>query len=193
MKAAILTLAAGASTRMGEPKQLLPYHNSSLLGHVVKAALDADSGPVFVVLGANEAAVRESLNGCNVALLRNADWASGIGSSISAGVAGIRAVMPAVDGVLILLGDQPFVDAALIRDFIETAKAVPAKIVAAAYDGTVGVPAVFPESYFDELQKLNPVKGAKPLLEQYAADLALIGMDANPDIDTPEEYKRLIG
>jgi len=193
MKAAVLILAAGASTRMGVAKQLLPYKGLSLLGHVVKAALDADCGPVFAVLGANSDAIRESLNATDVRFVLNAGWASGMGSSIGAGVAAILEQIPDLAALLVLLGDQPFIDAALIRRFFETSKRESEKIIAAAYDGTLGVPAVFPGKYFGELRKLNPAKGAKPLLERHAADIELIALETNPDIDTPEVYRNLIG
>lgn len=190
---AVLILAAGASTRMGTPKQLLPYENTSLLGHVTDAALGADCGPVCIVLGANATAVRSSLGARRVQVVINAEWELGQGSSICRGVATLQEAYPGLDSVLILLGDQPMIDGGLIREFVRTARRFPGRIVAASYAGTFGVPAVFPAGRFGDLMALDPAKGAKPLLERVGADIELIGLRSNPDIDTKEDYDALIG
>lgn len=164
-----------------------------MLGHALDAALAAECGPVFVVLGANETAVRESVAGRAVAIVVNDSWASGLGSSIATGVSAIIERVSDAAGVLILLGDQPRIDSSLIRDFVECARENPGRIVAAAYEGTIGVPAFFPDRYYDQLRKLDPAKGAKPLLQRLSEMVQPLTVKSNPDIDTMEDYMREVG
>lgn len=193
MPFAVLILAAGASTRMGTPKQLLPFGATTLLGHAVDAAQLADCGPVFVVLGANADEVAESLRGRMVTPVVNPNWSLGLGSSIAAGVSVIAAAAPGARGVLILLADQPRIDADVIGRFIQRATERPGHIVAAVYAGTIGVPAVFPERYYPELIQLDPSTGAKPLLERLRTMVEPLTVEANPDLDTIADYLQELG
>jgi molybdenum cofactor cytidylyltransferase len=93
-----------------------------------------------------------------------------------------------VDGVLIILGDQPRIDAALLRQIATTALHHPDRIVAASYASTIGVPALFPEAFFKELQALDPKQGAKPLLERLHDRIVPLMIAQNPDLDTMDEY-----
>ncbi len=177
---------------MGSPKQLLPFGGTTLLGHVLDSALKADIGPVFLVLGAHEAAVRRSVCDRQVRIIVNQDWALGQGASIAAGIAAIADAAPDAPGTMIVLADQPRISAALLREMVQRVADNPDRILAAGYAGTVGVPAFFPGRYFAELRALDPAKGAKPLLERYAENVEIFLVQDNTDIDTVDDYRRAI-
>ena len=185
---AILVLAAGGSSRMGRPKQLLMLDGSSLLRRAAGAAV-AVGGSVVVVLGRDPDAMRPELAGLPVTIVENADWSVGMGSSIRTGMA---AVDPNVRAVVVTLCDQPYVDAEVIRRLIAAFDAGGRPMAAAGYAGTVGVPAVFGRAAFDRLRTLDPAAGAKAVLS--GPDVTVVDLPAAAvDVDTPDDYRRLGG
>lgn len=191
MSIAAVILAAGGSSRMGAPKQGLEFRGRPLVAHAAKVALDARLSPVFVVTGGDQGVVAGAVRGMGVQVVANQSWERGIGSSIRAGITAVAAD-PAIDGCVILLGDQPLVDHSLL---IKLVAGFPIQnCIACRYAGTVGVPALFGRSWFASLLALRDDQGAKSLLRQEGDRVELIDFpEGEVDIDTPEDYRRATG
>lgn len=187
----ILILAAGASTRMGEKtKQLLPWKDTTLLGHAIQQAKKV-SETVFVVLGAKANDIQKSIQHPETVI--NPEWAKGMGSSISVGVKYLLEKRENVDAVLIMLGDQPFLDAPYLKKLIQEFEQGEHKIVATSYGKKWGVPAIFDGSLATELAALNQDFGARHIIEKYRAGAKAISPEGKEiDIDTLEVYNQLI-
>ncbi|MGQ0572559.1 MAG: nucleotidyltransferase family protein [Armatimonadota bacterium] len=182
-----VVLAAGGSTRMGRPKLALPVQGAPMICRAVKAALASQCREVIVVLGANADVYQPLLDGLNVRLAVNPDPGEGMGSSIRVGV---EAVSPDAQGVVILLGDQPFISSELIDRLIETAAADGRRIVASAYRDTVGPPVFFNRALFLELLTLEGDRGARSVIEAYPKQGIALPLDerASVDIDTADDF-----
>ena len=189
---AAVVLAAGAATRMGNLKQLLPYRGRTLIQNAVDQALQAGFDPVVVVVGAESAAVRSVLASHRVAIVENSYWQSGMGSSVSAGVRWLRNEETEAAAVAILLGDQPLVKAEHLQEMRTRLHRVPADAIAAEYGGILGVPALFKRNVFSALSELPPTAGARHLLRQPGLDVEPFPLpEAAFDVDTPADYDRL--
>jgi molybdenum cofactor cytidylyltransferase len=192
---AALLLAGGASSRMGQPKQLLPYQGRTLLRHTTETALSAGCAPVVLVTGAEHAALMAEVSDLPVIVAHNADWPAGMGTSIGAGIEVLLKdeQHPASEAVLILLADQPLVTPAQLSRLIATWQTSGQPAAAAAYAGGVGVPALFERSLWPRLLTLPPASGAKPLLSSLGSQVAaLLFPSAAIDVDTPAQYQQLI-
>jgi molybdenum cofactor cytidylyltransferase len=185
-------LAAGSASRMGRVKQLLPYRGRTLIEHAIEQAHRAGFAPVVVVLGAQAEAVGQVVSTTLGTPVLNANWASGMGSSIAAGVAGILELAPKIAAIAVLLADQPYVLASHLADMSRVFEAGSAPILAASYAGTLGVPALFHQAVFDKLRNLKPDAGARALLRGGADQVHSFELpEAATDIDTPEEFANL--
>ena len=180
-------LAAGESRRMGRPKQLLDWKGRPLVVHAATQAAEAGLAPVHVVRGANAEAVTGAFEGrsTDVRFIDNPRWASGSGSSVKAAIADARA--SGAGAALLLACDQPLLTAASLRKLARAYEE--GQIAAAAYAGTVGIPAIFPAKVFDELLELPDDHGAKGVLEKHRGELTAVTLrEAEHDVDTPEDY-----
>ena len=184
----VIILAAGASTRLGKPKQNLIYKGQTLLQRAVHEAIKSKADKVFVVLGANAELIEPCLQTQPVTIVYNADWEKGISTSI---VTGIRALQ-AIDGVnaaLIMLCDQPFVNSVFIDDIITLWRKTEASIVASEYNQTIGVPALFSNACFGQLLTLKGDEGAKKILFANQRDVIVIPFKFGQiDIDTESDF-----
>ena len=188
----VIILAAGNSSRLGRPKQLLPYRGKTLLTHTTTEALNAGLHPVVVVTGAFHEEVSDSLHGQSVDIIFNPAWEEGMASGIVAGLSNIVSLYPDVDAVIIAVCDQPFISSALLLQLVSTFDASGKGIIASAYADSVGTPVLFGRSYFEQLLALSGSEGAKKLLRQYPDDLAtIIFPDGHIDIDTGEDVQKL--
>lgn len=188
----IIILAAGASTRMGKPKQLLPYQGRSLLRHITEIAIASKNQPVIVVLGANAEIIKPEICQLPVQIVENLQWASGMGSSIQAGIEAIKALGQNVEAVAIALCDQPFVSVQVINQLVEAYRRSDKAIVACEYAGTLGVPALFHHTFFSKLTNLKQGEGAKQIIKKYINEVTSIPfLQGKIDIDTPDDYKQL--
>jgi molybdenum cofactor cytidylyltransferase len=184
---AAVILAAGGSTRMGRPKQLLPWCRRSLLRHVVDVAGEAGCDPVVVVLGAAADRLRPELDGLSVTTVENPEWEAGPGTSVRVGIGAVGTA----DAVVFLTCDQPFVDAGHVRRLIEAHRRTGQPMAASGYDGTAGVPALFAWPCFPELTGLAPQAGARQLLARYPRRVETVPFPAGAiDLDTPADYAR---
>jgi molybdenum cofactor cytidylyltransferase len=184
----VIILAAGNSSRLGRPKQLLPYRGKTLLAHVVAEALAADLLPVVVVTGAFHKEVSGALRGLSVDIVFNPAWAEGMASGIVAGLSNILLLRPDVNAVIIAVCDQPFISSALLLQLAGKFDMSGKGIVACTYADSVGTPVLFGRSYFERLLALSGSEGAKKLLRQHPEDLAIVPFpNGHIDIDTEED------
>lgn len=186
-------LAAGSSSRMGSPKQILQYRGESLLRRAALAAIEAQCSPVIVVTGANADAVRHAFDGLEVTEAKNGEWETGLASSIRAGIEGLVAADANVSAAVLILADQPHVHPEVIARLIETHEVSGRAVVSSLYASTTGVPALFARSLFSELAQLHGTAGAKQVIESHSADAAFISFEQGAiDIDTREDFARLL-
>lgn len=188
----ILLMAAGGSTRMGQPKQLLPWGEQTLIEHQIQTFLKT-SQPVNVVIGSNSNLVIPVIENYPVNIFINPDWESGMGSSISIGIAQIQQKFPNAKGVLITLLDQPMITTSYIEKIIGFYQPnIQQIIVSHSASGWTGVPVLFDECYFTELTKLKNDEGAKKIIQRYEEHVILLeGGEILEDMDTPERYQQL--
>ena len=191
---ALIILAAGSSTRLGQPKQKLFYKGKSLLKHAVDEGLASRCYPVLVVLGANEGEVRAEIDSNEVQSVLNKDWENGMSSSIKCGINALVKSNPDVSEVILMLCDQPFVDAEILNKLI-TQKQLSGKAIAACtYDNTLGTPVLFDRIFFSQLLCLEGQQGAKKLIFNNKDQVVSIPFPfGNIDIDTMEDYEKLKG
>jgi molybdenum cofactor cytidylyltransferase len=189
-----MILAAGASSRMGQSKQLLNIRGKSLLTHAVEAALECkESDTAVVVLGANSERHKIELVNQPIRLSVNENWESGMGSSIKSGLINLLDESPQLQSVLIMLIDQPKVSAPHLSTLLKSFKDFNKSIVASFYGNTPGVPAVFSKAHFDEIMTMDDGAGAKKIIERHPTQLLTIGFpEGNIDLDTPDDYYRYI-
>src|SRR5207302_6083460 len=154
-------LAAGASTRMSIPKQLLQFRGQAFLRRAASVALEVGCQPVVVVTGANAAACRESLRGLDVLEAENQQWESGMSSSVRVGIEALVTPNPRIAAVVLMLCDQPFVTREIIAQLVAAHLETGRSIIASRYGGSYGVPALFAKVYFAELATLEGATGAK--------------------------------
>lgn len=192
MKIACIVLAAGGSTRLGSPKQLLAYGGRTLLRRAVEAVLATRCRPTVVVLGSGAERLRAEFTGLDVRIAVNAGWERGMGGSVRCGMA----MLPReeIDAVLLTLCDQPLIGReALERLMSAWRDGQPCSLAAAAYNGTLGVPAVFGREHFAELAALPDGAGAKPILQRHAGQVIAVPMpEAATDIDTRAQYEKMV-
>ena len=193
-KTALTLLAAGASTRMGQPKQLLRYQGESLLRRSLRIAMETPFRPIVVVLGARAAELEAELEEAEAQIVYNSAWATGMGSSAATGLEALLRTEPELDAVFFILVDQPYLTAAHLVEMKKQLDAALEKVGAAsAYEGTLGVPALFRKALFPELMQLHGKKGAKPVIEKYRAQLLAVPFpQGRIDLDTPEDWYRFL-
>jgi molybdenum cofactor cytidylyltransferase len=190
-KTGIIILAAGSSSRMGEPKQLMKYKNKTFLQHIVGEAKNAGLDPVICVTGYQSDLITESLSGMDVSTIYNEHWPEGMGSGISAGIK--QVLLSEVDSVILAVSDQPYVSSDLFGMMVRWKDQSGKGIVACTYAGTLGTPVLFSRDYFSRLQSLNGNQGAKNIVKINLPDVCPVEFEkGNIDIDTKEDYENLI-
>lgn len=188
---AILILAAGSASRMGELKQLLPWKDSTLLGNTIATA-NSCSAHVFVVVGAKGEVVKKEINE-ETTFIDNENWEMGLGTSIACGVQHLIHGEVHYDACLIMLADQPFIDATYVLNIIKVHNKNSKGITATNYKNRAGVPAIFDSEYFVALSQLSGDNGAKEILETHINDVQSIDPKGKTlDIDTKEEYQNIL-
>lgn len=178
MRVGAVVLAAGASIRLGKPKQLLTLGGETLLKRAVQVAREAGCSPVVVVLGASAASIQATCDLSDATIVMNENWAEGMGSSLRVGVRALQDL----DACVVTTCDMPAVTATHLRALM-----VSGKVTASFYGGRRGVPAFFPASDFQSLIELGGDVGAKDLLES-ARFVELAGGEL--DIDTVGDLER---
>ena len=158
---AALILASGASRRMGQPKQLLPYKGQNLLNHVINSALASTCSSVIVILGANADRIEPEITQLPITIVKNTKWHEGMSSSIVCGIAYLQEQLLNLDGVVFLTCDQPFISAKIIDKLIDAYNSTNKPIIASYYETNLGIPVLFSRSFFSGLKELKGDRGAK--------------------------------
>jgi molybdenum cofactor cytidylyltransferase len=213
-------LAAGESSRLGQPKQLVQFRGKSLVRRIVDAATEAGCEPILIVTGSDAAAetsmrpphlnplplkrgeerttsralvdlIGRELKQTSATLVENENWRGGIGSSIRRGVQSLIDNASNLEAIVVLVCDQPFVDARTIKGLIALREKTNKPLVASAYSGTLGVPALFDRSCFPELIELSDESGAKSIIMRNRERVAEFPFPQGEiDIDTVADYEK---
>lgn len=187
----VAILAAGESSRLGRPKQLIQFRGKSLIRRTVNAANEAGCSPITVVLGSDSKKIEDELAGTRVTIVKNENWRAGIGTSIRAGVQNLLSQASNLEAIMLLVCDQPFVDARVIKGLIALRQKTNKSIVASAYAETLGVPAFFDHSCFEELLALSNDSGAKSIILRDRERVAEFSFPEGAiDIDTASDDER---
>jgi molybdenum cofactor cytidylyltransferase len=186
-----IVLAAGESRRMGQPKQLLPFGERTILERVVDTLLTAGVGEVIVVLGHLADRVGAVLGDRPVRTVVNTEYRQGMLSSVKCGV---RAIGAKYDAVLIALGDQPQIQGAVVSEVMRAYRAGAAGIVIPRYGDRKGHPIIINlQRYREAIANLPEDAGLNVLMQEHADDVRLIDVateDIIRDIDVPDDYTR---
>ncbi len=189
----IIILAAGSSSRIGHPKQLLQFKGRTLLSHTVAEANAVSGAAVMVVTGANREMIETELKNTGAMAVYNEEWEQGMGSSVRAGLSAILTAFPDIRQCILTVCDQPYIETEIFNSLIEEQGLTGMGIIASAYVGTLGTPTLFTKKYFSELLSLSGQEGAKKLLEQFSEDVGSVPFEQGAiDIDTIEDYNQLI-
>jgi molybdenum cofactor cytidylyltransferase len=185
----LIILAAGESSRLGQPKQNLLFQGQTLLQRAVETALASACTPVIVILGANADRI---IPIANVNIIYNDDWQEGMASSIRIGVREM-AKDASVGNIIIMLCDQPFVNVELLNSMITMQHQTGKSIVACTYNETTGAPVLFNEVWFAELLLLQGQEGAKKIINTHPEHRATIAFEQGSiDIDTRGDYEEMV-
>ena len=186
-------LAAGSSTRLGKPKQLLVYNGKSLLRHSIEVAAGARIQALITVLGGNADLLIPEIDSNNTHVVINKNWKDGMASSIIAGLTTLLEKFPDTERVIFMMCDQPFITTSLLNNLLITHEQTGKPIVAGSYDGILGVPVLFNKIFFDNLLQLQGDTGAKKIIQQHITDVATVLFPKGKiDIDTMQDYENLL-
>jgi molybdenum cofactor cytidylyltransferase len=190
MISAIL-LAAGESTRMGRPKQLLPWHGKTLLQHSLESIINSAADEIILVLGHEADRIGKSLPALPAKIVINPDYKQGMASSLRQGLA---AMDQGSEAFLVLLADQPGIGPEIINTLIRAFRQADPRrgIVRPVYRGQRGHPVLIGAQYLQEALQLQGDVGARRILMNHPEDILEIDVDQDAvlkDIDTPEEYR----
>lgn len=186
---ACLLLAAGASSRLGRPKQLLVFEGQALICRAAGAALEAGCTPVIAVTGAYQNDIAEALAGLPVRLQHNEQWDLGMGASIRCGIQYLQQLPSRPDAVLIMLSDQPFASAAHIGKLMEAYEQNRLMSASVYPGGNWGVPAIFHQDLWPLLAQLSGPQGAKAIIEAHKHLGSGIDFpDGQWDVDTEADW-----
>lgn len=185
-------LAAGQSSRLGRPKQLLALAGEPLLSHVLRHAAASNLDEIVLVLGHEAATIAAHVGEWDQRVVINPDYAAGQSTSLRAGLAAIE---PTASAVLFLLGDQPQVTSDMISALVDAFRERGGPIVRAAYGGQPGNPVLFSRELFPELAHIGGDQGAREVIQQHASEVLLVDVSPVPppaDVDTEEDYQALL-
>lgn len=186
-------LAAGESSRLGTPKQLLKYAGQSLLQHSIETATASGVFPVVVVLGSNADIIKKEIDIHKVPVVINNEWQEGMASSIRYGIKAMLQLNPSVEGTVMLLCDQPHITPALLATLVMKYRETGKLIVACQYRDTFGPPVFFHHTMFPDLLLLKGDIGAKSLISRHVNETELVSFPGgNMDVDTEADYQTLL-
>jgi CTP:molybdopterin cytidylyltransferase MocA len=190
-RVAAIIAAAGSSSRLGQPKQLLMVEGEPMLQRAVRFAHEAAASPVFVVIGAHREQIESGVDFATAKIIVNDEWEEGLASSIRAGMEAVKTHAPDATGVLLMVCDQPRVTGEHLRRMIGHFRESPEEAVASVYAGGRGTPAIFPRAAFGDLSALRGDKGARGLLSRATWPVTEIVLEGGEiDVDRPEDLAR---
>ena len=189
----IIILAAGNSSRLGHPKQLLKYKNTTLLQHILEETSKIKESVVIVVTGSNHELIENEIDSSEIIISFNPNWKLGMSSSIIKGLEALLQVYPEIEKCIFTVCDQPFVSHIIFENLISEYNKTGKGIVASSYADTLGTPVLFDKKYFEALLELKGQEGAKKIIQRFLEDAASIPFEkGNIDIDTEDDYNNLI-
>jgi len=190
----IVILAAGSSSRLGKPKQLLQYDGKNLLQNVIDASINSYANSIVVVLGSNAEMILKEIHRSKANIIINTEWKEGMASSVRNGLNELLFISPSTDAVVFMVCDQPHISSALVNELITKQRETGKPIVTCNYGETIGPPALFHKSLFAELMHLKGDAGARKIIQQYKDDTAMVlFLLGKIDIDTPGDYYKIGG
>ncbi len=184
-------LAAGRSTRLGRPKQLLQLDGEPIIRITTRNAIASNLDEVVVVVGAEAEQVASAIGDQGQRVVLNPDFALGQSTSLRAGLA---ALSPETEAVLFLLGDQPEVGPEVIDALIDAHRAEGVTIAQATYGGVPANPVLFARAIFPELAEVTGDEGARSVMKRHANEIVRVDVSDGPppgDVDTDEDYLAL--
>ena len=188
-KLSVLIPAAGASTRLGQVKQLVLFKRDSLISNAVNTAYSVAPREIIVVTGAHSKVVRNAVQHPSVRWINNPLWSTGLGGSVAVGSA---AISPESTGLMILLCDQWCINSQDIEKLVNTWHSAPERIVVAQANGRYMPPVIFPSIFFTDLQELKGDQGARSLFKTHLDLISAVPMkNAAFDLDTPAHLELL--
>jgi molybdenum cofactor cytidylyltransferase len=191
-KTAIIILAAGSSSRLGQPKQLLAYKNATLLRNSINEASAVPNTIICAVTGSHKDLIEKEVQDFEIKISHNPDWESGMSSSIKKGLTDLLTEYPDCESCIFAVCDQPFVTHAVFENLISEYQKSHKGIIASAYAETLGTPVLFDKKYFNELLQLKGQEGAKKIITRFTEDVIAVPFEkGNIDIDTMEDYSSL--
>lgn len=191
-KIGVIILAAGASSRLGHPKQLVVFKERPLLQQVIDVADFFDFDSEVLVLGANSEKIIESIDQGNFKIIINKNWMEGMSTSIRAGLAESLELEKNLEHILVLVSDQPFVSSENIEELIDVQLNGNNLATFSEYVGELGVPAIFSREVFSKLEQLEGDQGAKKLILNGEIEYETVKFEAgNFDVDTKEDVELL--
>ena len=191
MKTGLILLAAGSSSRLGRPKQLIEFQGKKLIKKAIDEAQKSKTDSLVVVLGWNPELIKTGFDSIQTSCVINESWEDGMASSMQSG---LRFLLEKeqLDQVILMLVDQPYVESNLLDRLILEKERTGKGIVACSYSDTLGVPVIFDQKYFEELLKLKGSDGAKKVILRNKADAFEIDFPLGAvDLDTEEDLERL--
>ena len=189
----LILLAAGESSRLGRPKQLLLFNGKTFLQHTIQVAKASNAQQIIVVLGAHADSIEKETEGIDVRIVKNSEWEEGMASSIRCGVKAFTEITSEAQGVILMVCDQPFVTASLLNELINAHQTTGKSIVACSYENTFGPPALFHRSLFEELLQLKGDVGARGIVRQHTEDVEVIPFPKGIyDVDTETDYEKIM-
>ncbi|MEM1122712.1 MAG: nucleotidyltransferase family protein [Bacteroidota bacterium] len=193
-KIGIIILAAGASRRMGTPKQLLKIGQQTLLERTIVLTKNLLNQKTVVVLGANASTIRRALTTeSGVAITINEDWEKGMGTTLKKGMEYFSTKKEVFDAVMVLVCDQPYLTTEILQLLINKYIAIKSNIVASKYAGVKGVPAIFSKQLFPQLATLHQDEGARKIIKKYQGLIATVDFPGGEiDLDTPAAYQAFL-
>lgn len=189
----IILLAAGASSRLGKPKQLLLYKNKVLLQHGVDTAINTGTNTIILVLGANAQLLQTEIQHKEVSVVINNNWEEGMAASIRCGLNKLLVINPSINAVIIMVCDQPFVTEKLLEELQSIYLQTHQPIIASRYQNILGTPALFDKTIFEALLELKGDTGAKKILNENPQWVSVVDFpEGIIDIDTEADYEKLL-
>ncbi|HEX7016910.1 MAG TPA: nucleotidyltransferase family protein [Cyclobacteriaceae bacterium] len=186
-----IVLAAGASSRLGQSKQLLQVEGEPLLRRIARVSCESNADRTLVVLGDNEREHGRIIRDLPLYICIHSDWERGMGSSLKAGMEFIQSFLSDTTAVIVVVCDQPLLTTDHLNHLIDKYKSTRAPVVASAYSNVLGVPVLFDASLFDGIRRIDDAHGARQIIDKNKANAQRVAFPGGElDIDTPEDYQR---
>lgn len=191
MKWGVMILAAGEASRIGKAKMLLPFTETTLLGHLIEEIIPLKPNIIQLVTGHYHDLIVQQINSDSIHIIRNAGYKAGMSSSIQVGLSAMLNACPELAFLVIVVSDQPLLSRSVLIDLLNKQQQTSKGIIASTYNGIKGTPVLMSSAYFTHLYNLTGDKGARVILQQFPDDVATIDFESGElDIDTVEDYER---